>query len=926
MACDVLRVENRMVRSLSAGRILSSLLILLVAAVLIAGQPDIDQKRAAGKAAFDEAIRLRQENTFRSYQLSLEQFRLSEKLYAEIGDKPNVGSALLGQGLILNLIDEKDAALRLYIRALAIFRNAGVSSLEARTLNNIGLLYDELGKKRRAIEYHTLALPLRKINQDRYGEANTLNSLGSAYTDIGEMAMALDHFRRALAIQVEIDDKRAQAITLSNLGRLYDQLGDKQKSVEYLERSLNLRRAIGDRAGEATTLNNLGMAVVDAGDTARAIGLYDSSLAILSELGFENRKASVLNNIAAAHIALGDNVKAAEFSRMALPLYRAASDSTGEATALNNIGLASSGSGDAQIAFEYLSDALISARSSMSRGLEAIILGNLMRTSVQLKRPAMAVVFGKQCIGTYQDLRARISELDSSTQRNYINSIEDNYRYLADLLIELGRFTEATAILDLLKEEEYSAFVRRDASAIKKAPESPTLTRSEQALMRNYARLAARVGGTGGKLRLINEKRRKLSTRDEKPTRAMERKYKILSSRLAAESSDLRSFLEKSLVNEIGTYNSSLVGRDLALQGKLHQWGNGTVAIYTVITENRYRVILTTPTSQIAAKTEISAAELNKKIFAFRRALQDTSSDPRPLSKELYDIIVKPIERGLTDAGARTLVWSLDGALRYIPLAALSPDGKTYLVERYSTAVLTPSGRGHLVETSRIQRALGFGVSREQTVVFPEAPDNATKIDALPGVLQELTSIIRDERSPTESGILFGRRYVDEEFTFGNLIASLAAKARGGRRFDLVHLASHFRLGNSWSSSFLILGNGDLLSLEKLSKTAAVDFTGVDLITLSACNTALGTSNGREVDSLVGAIERKSGRAVLATLWEVSDKSTADLMTDFYRSWKELEISKAAALQSAQQKLINSSSELSHPFFWSGFVLSGNWR
>lgn len=915
-----------MVRSLSAGRAFSFVVILLLVVGLALSQPANDQKRSAGKAAFDEAIRLRQENTYHSYQQALEKFRLSEKLYEEIDDQPNVGSALIGQGLILNLINEKDEALRLYFRALSIFRSARVSSLEARTLNNIGLLYDELGRKRKAIEFHTLALPLRRTIGDRYGEANTLNSLGSAYTDIGEMALALDHFNRALAVQTEIDDKRAQAITHSNLGRLYSQLGDKQKAVEYLERSLNLRRAIGDRAGEATTLNNLGMAVIDSGDAARAIGLYDDSLAILSELGFENRKASVLNNIAAAYIALGDYDKAAKFSRMALPLYRAATDPSGEATALNNIALAASGAGNGQGAIEHLSDALILARSSTSRGLEAIILGNLMRVSVQLRRPAIAIVFGKQCIGVYQELRLNIRELDTATQRAYLNTIEDNYRYLVDLLTELGRFSEATSVLGLLKDEEYSAFVRRDAVEAKDIATRPVFTRSEQSLIRRYTELASRVGAAGRELRTIDEKRRKLAVRDEKLKPADEKRRKTLTSQLEDAGSNLRLFLEKNLIGEIGTYNSRLIERDRALQEKLRQWGDGTVALYTVITENRYRIILTTSSSQFAAKTDISAAELNKKIFAFRRSLQDTATDPLPLGKELYDILLKPIESELAAAGAHTLIWSLDGMLRYIPIAALSPDGKTYLVERYSAAILTPYGRDHLIESSGSPRALGFGVSKEQSVVFPDTPENKIKIEALPGALEELNSIIRDERSTLFTGIVNGRLYLDEEFTLSNFVTSLSSNTRSRRRFGLVHLASHFRLGNSWSTSYLILGNGELLSLEKISKTAAIDFTGVDLITLSACNTALGTSNGREVDSLAGTIERKSGRAVLASLWEVSDKSTARLMTNFYKSRKELKLTKAEALRHAQRDLIREGPELTHPYFWSGFVLSGNWR
>lgn len=542
----------------------------------------------------------------------------------------------------------------------------------------------------------------------------------------------------------------------------------------------------------------------------------------------------------------------------------------------------------------------------------------------------MAVFYGKQAVNKYQEIRKTLRAKKPYDPRLYVNRLVDKYRVLADLLIGLGRFAEADEVLQMLKEEEFSQFVERDATEIESLSKRVRLTPKERQLIDRYLALAEKASAIDAEFRKLDDKKRAEPLSGEEDSQ-----HRKLSAQIADVNSAFKLFLEKELVNEVGTDNAGKIASDRVLQNKVKEWGSGTVALYTVITENRYRVIMTTPTIQIDGKTDVNAEELNKKIFAFRKALTDTNVDPRPLGKELYDILIKPIEKELAASGAKTLVWSLDGLLRYIPIAALAPDGRTYLAETYQNVVITPRTREQITGNDVKWRALGMGTSEEQTVVYPDQPNLKVKVEALPGSKEELMAIVRDEDHPNESGIIDGRRFLDKEFTIKNLTDSLALKnADGRRKFTVVHLASHFRLGDNWSTSSLLLGNGKLLSLEDMSKTAAIDFRDVELVTLSACNTALTTaSNGLEVDSLAAAIQAKSGKAVLASLWSIYDESTAVLMKDFYRLRKENpKLSKAEALQQAQRNLIGdpndpkSDHSFSHPYFWSGFVLIGNWR
>jgi CHAT domain-containing protein len=214
----------------------------------------------------------------------------------------------------------------------------------------------------------------------------------------------------------------------------------------------------------------------------------------------------------------------------------------------------------------------------------------------------------------------------------------------------------------------------------------------------------------------------------------------------------------------------------------------------------------------------------------------------------------------------------------------------------------------------------------------------------LPAVQGELQAIVRPE-------VLPGSKHLDEAFTRQRLEASLGQ--------PVLHIASHFRFLPGSDESFLLLGDGTGLSLRQL-RTELPRLTGVDLLTLSACETAVGggiKADGREVEGLGVLAQKRGARAVMATLWPVGDASTGELMAQFYRQRQSQSLNKAQALQRAQLALLRGQSaapaaatELrgastvrtpgqaqprpytpdpqrpySHPFFWAPFILMGNW-
>jgi CHAT domain-containing protein len=175
--------------------------------------------------------------------------------------------------------------------------------------------------------------------------------------------------------------------------------------------------------------------------------------------------------------------------------------------------------------------------------------------------------------------------------------------------------------------------------------------------------------------------------------------------------------------------------------------------------------------------------------------------------------------------------------------------------------------------------------------------------------------------------------YFDEQF---NATSVRAALTKG---HPLVHIASHFvfRPGNE-ASSFLLLGDGDKLTLSRIRQDK-FDFSRVDLVTLSACETGVGggrSAKGEEVEGLGAVIQKQGAKGVIATLWPVADDSTGLLMQHFYRLRDADRLSKAAALRQAQLLLIHGQRApgssagagphpYAHPFYWAPFILMGNW-
>jgi len=894
-----------------------------------------------------------------------------------MGDQDAEATLLYKIGNLWSELEEKHKALGYHEQALPLYREMKDKPLEAVMLITIGCAWYELGDWRKALEYLEQALPLTRALDGHPLEVTTLSVIGLILSELGENGKALGYLEQALALYREMKDQDGEALILNKIGVFWFKLGEKRKALEYLKKALPLCRARKAPALKAEILRNIAFVSILLGGASKINAYYKPALTLLrvardqpleavtgpggidamqklQAKSFKRLDALICSDMGWLAFHSKEYRKALDYYEQSLRLCRKAGDRNMEAEALGAIGEVWATLREKRKALEYYAQSLLLSRSLGIVRLEAMTLSRQMDL-LGVDNPRLAILFGKQSVNYFQQLRSNVQTLDKSIQQTFLNSIEDTYRKLAELLIAQGRIAEAELVQEMLKDEEYFRYLRRDPKVASALSRRVDLTNDEVKALAEYARLGDQITAIGTELTKLEDLKLKLPEGAAFPQQARlnELKMQIKSANRAFE------VFMRQLKEEFGKQDKRLEKIEPRLQSHLSTLGlksglRGTVIITTIAGEERLHLIVTTPSAQEAHTFEIKKAELNKLVAEFREAVAHPCAcfDPREAEagKKLYKLLVEPLGKDLKGAEARTLLWSLDGTLRYLPIAALwDGERKQYLGEQYDNVVITTASleNMHVAPQPVSQwRALGLGVSKQWG-----------NLQALPNVPDELKGIIRqDDESSTEgsreTGVLPGLRLLDEDFTLERFDHALG-------RYSVIHAATHFSfLPGKERSSYLLLGDGNPYTLDAVSVSTPI-FSGVELLALSACNTAMGSgSDGAEVESFGRLAESKGAMAVLATLWAVADESTAKLMREFYRiRVTKPKLTKTEALRQAQLALLrgevkagdasvrresklvgqakdgrfpeykpDSEKPYAHPYYWAPFTLIGNWR
>ena len=333
----------------------------------------------------------------------------------------------------------------------------------------------------------------------------------------------------------------------------------------------------------------------------------------------------------------------------------------------------------------------------------------------------------------------------------------------------------------------------------------------------------------------------------------------------------------------------------------LDQIEAATAVIYPVILPDRVEVLVNVRDQVHQFVSRIEAGDLKDLVNEFRDQLQVDFGDEEYLEigEELYDLLFAQVEDLFSENKINTLLVIPDGVLRTIPMAAVY-DGEAFMVQRFAIAT-TPGISLTLPKPLNVENSNFFagGISEavQGYVGLPGVPRELQNLEATYGA-----SVLRDTN--------FKRDDLKEQLTSAD--------------YSIVHIATHGHFDSNPQESYLLTYD-DKLTMDLLEESIGNRKNvgePLELLVLSACETAAGDS--RAALGLAGVALKAGARSAVATLWQISDAATVEIIDTFYEYTAKEGVTKARAMQLAQIRLIEQP-RFQHPTDWAPFLMIGNW-
>jgi len=696
-------------------------------------------------------------------------------------------------------------------------------------------------------------------------QSEALVYLSQANQALGRYKEAGENLELASGLAEKSGDRTQVASVLGALGNLYIATGPQETALKNLNEGLRIARELNNQDLSATILNNLGNLLTAQKKYPEAVAAYNESAELAKSRNNRVLATKALINAATASIQNKQYKEAKMLLDNALDETRALEPSHDKASSFISIGLAYD---DLRSKLPESKDALLLlAHETFSEATRiADSIGDRRTSSYAWG------YLGK----LYEDER-RYDEALQLTRRatfaaQQINAPESLYRWewqTGRLLVKQGNIDDAIGAYRRAVRSLQS--IRPELSASYGAPQMSF--REEMGPV--YFELVDLLLQRGQSLQ------------DPK--------------QVAPYLIEARDTVELFKAAELRDYfRDDCVDTALSKVTKLDVVAKTTAIIYPIILSDRIELLVGLPAGLKQVSVPVGTTTVTQEVRELRRKLEKrTTREYLPHAQKIYDWLIRPIEPDLAASSIDTLIFVPDGALRTIPMAALH-DGKQFLIAKYAVGI-TPSL--NLTDPRPLNRqdmkVLAVGVT-EAVQGFP----------ALPNVSEELSDLHK---------LLGSTNLVDRQFLTANFEKELKEK-----QFSIVHIASHGEFSNDVDNTFLLTFD-DKISLDRLNQMVGVfrfRDDPLELLTLSACDTAAG--DDRAALGLAGMAIKAGARSALATLWNINDEAAVDLVIDFYRELKDSSISRVAALQRAQLKLINNP-RYEHPGFWSPFLMINNW-
>lgn len=877
------------------------------------------------------------------------------KIKRELGDRLEEGKTLSNIGLVYWEAGDYPKAIDHFNRAIALARESHDLQLEGSAINNLSLVYDEEGEYKRSLEQYQKALAIHRAANYREGESDALGNIGGVYLVLGHYSDAIGYYQQALALDEDLARKPAQSLDLGNLAICQAAIGQLDESIQTFDRALKMAVATGLKKEEADWRKGRASSLLRLGKFDEALQDYRNALASYERAGLKRELAEALYDDGYVHLTLGDRRSAEQSFRRAAQVSKQISFSRG--VLINTLALADIAwrSGDFAKAATSANEVVERSRQVQDRvntvgGLLVLALSlrdeGSMNKSLAQTREAVSVaqqsgskLLEAQALDAEGEILLRLGRAGEALQS--LSSAANLVAHTGDTALPWHLdYLQGQALESLKRDEEAVSAYRRSITSIEGIRGSISEDRFRTGFLQDkekvyiaLVRLLLRMGRLGeafqyserlrahGYLDLLNRSARpdsnphlaELQARIRRLQRAIEEEN---SKAPPEQRSSATSTFSEELTNAEREY-SDLVGLhdDVGLLSAAvpepteieRELPADRALVEYVVGARQTAVFVLRHNGLHALLVPFRAADLESKVTLLRDLIrQSNSTDWQLPARSLRRLLLDPIENAGWLQGAQEITIVPHGFLHYLPFATLVRPGRAgnrFLIEDYVLSYLPMAGA--LVTSSSAQP------TGERLVAL--AP-SVSKLQFTSGEVRAVATA-------------FGR---DATAIVGPKATETWFKRVAGD-YDVIHFATHgfFNKTNPLFSGVQLepdaQNDGRLQVYEILGLHLRAQ-----LVTLSACETALGSGYFTEIpagDEFVGltrAFLSAGASAVIATLWEVNDSSTAHLMRGFYRKVAEDRPSLSLAL--AQRLMLNGDEAHRHPYYWSAFVLVGSGR
>jgi CHAT domain-containing protein/tetratricopeptide (TPR) repeat protein len=852
-------------------------------------------------------------------------------------------------------------ALSQYERAESILRQIGDRASLAQTLLFLGYSHSDIRSFEMAEAYYNEALAIWRSTGDRRSAGLVLLAIARVQQRRSQFQLALDQFYAAEKLFERVGDAFWLAGSYDGIASVYMAIGQYQNAVQFWNLAVRSYEEIGRYTDVPELLGELGLAQLALGDPDSALTYFNRALTLSRQSGNTLNLAYALLHFGYGHYAVGRPELALEHLLQVLELDETAQMPRLEADALSGIGFVHSVMGEPQRATDYLERALRLYEVASDRIGNARALFGLAKTYDGLGKLKLARHYLEMTLEVTDSLRAEAMRHDM--RASYVASIHEYYRLHVDLLMRAHRELPQEG----LDEAAFQASERARA----------------RSLLENLAATGVnlREGVDGGliaeeeRLReLLNEQYRRQATQGEEAdrvvdplaneTRDLETKYEQIRAKIHASSPQYAALTSPQPLT-LGDVRSRILDGDTTLL----EYSLGEKRSYLFVASSEEFFVYTLP-----PRDEIE--DLARQTYALLKRPPANRGDAERYWKtasRLSEIILGPAMAQIED---RRLVVVPDGALRYVPFGALPKllgheAGPVPVIVEHEIVILpSASALAVLRDETRDRPRPSKTLAVFADPVFSEsdarldagAPASIiarTDRDRGGGALPRSEDLaVRSIHPRTArrqlasiglvrgSGARLGRlpltareaEKISSVVPDGDFLKRVGFEASREAALDpelsnyrIIHFATHARFDEAEPGlSGLIFSQLDDEGRARDGFLRLHDIYDLrlpaDLVVLSACDTALGKEiEGEGIVGIVRGFMYAGSKRVVASLWQVADAATSELMNQFYVGMFTHGLGPSAALRRAQLHIM-SQPKWRHPFYWAAFSLQGEWR